>query len=248
MNNRIVLEPAFKIREMARRALADNWQKMFVGMFIYFFMSAGIMSLLNYFFSSVRRILLPTGVYMSVNVGYASWLYELAVSGALMYGLALFFLSFFRTKKIDCGTIFDGFSVFGKTFTLYLLFSVKIFLWSLLFGIPGIIAAFRYSQAFYLQADHIDWSATQCIEESKRLMVGNKGKLFYLNLTFIGWYFLASMADVIFEIFDFNGLFGILIGLITAIPVVVVDLYRAMSQTVFYELVTENLVVLENNR
>ena len=34
MNNRIVLEPAFKIREMARRAFADNWQNMFVGIFI----------------------------------------------------------------------------------------------------------------------------------------------------------------------------------------------------------------------
>ena len=28
MDNRIVIEPAFKIREIARNALAGNWQRM----------------------------------------------------------------------------------------------------------------------------------------------------------------------------------------------------------------------------
>lgn len=245
MNNRIVIEPAFKIREIARNALAGNWQNMYAGIFVYFFMLSVIMELLDFFFSTVRTIVLPTGMYVNVSVGYASWLYQLAVSGALVYGLAMFTLAFFRRREVNLGYIFDGFGVFGKTFVLYLLYSVRIFLWTLLFIVPGIIAIYRYSQAFYLQVDHPDWSATQCINESKMLMIGNKGKLFYLNLTFIGWYFLANLPAVIIGTLDLHGLAGILLWIIGSLPVLIVDLYSIMSQTVFYELTAGNLVVTD---
>lgn len=79
-------------------------------------------------------------------------------------------------------------------------------------------------------------------------MLGNKGKLFYLNLTFIGWYILASLPSMLTDLFDTTGIISVIIWLIMSIPLVAVDLYRFMSQTVFYELVTENLVVVGNNR
>lgn len=248
MDNRIVIEPAFKIREIARNALAGNWQRMFVGVFIYFFMLSGMMALLDVFFFTTRTFVFPYGQRVEMFIGYGSWLYELFVKGALTYGLSMFLLTFFRKKETDCGMVFEGFSIFIKTFLLYLLYAVKVFLWSLLFGIPGIVASYRYSQCFYLQADHPDWSASQCINESKRLMLGNKGKLFYLNLTFIGWYILASLPSMLTDLFDTTGIISVIIWLIMSIPLVAVDLYRFMSQTVFYELVTENLVVVGNNR
>jgi len=248
MDNKIVIEPAFKIREMARKALEGNWQKMYLGVFLYFFMLTGIMELLDFFFSTVRTIFLPTGQHINVAVGYASWLYEIAVRGALIYGLSMFMLAFLRKKVIDYGTIFDGFSVFGKTFVLYILYSIKVFLWSLLLVIPGIVATYRYSQAFYLQVDHADWSASQCINESKFVMTGNKGKLFYLNLTFIGWYLLASLPGTVILELEFGGIFGLVLWLIASLPVIIVDLYSIMSQTIFYELATGNLVVLRETR
>ena len=246
MNNRIIIEPAFKIREIARNALAGKWSIVYGGMFIYFIMSSGIMQLLDFFFSTIRTVLLPSGQYINVSIGYASWLYQLAVSGALMYGLAMFTLAFLRKKETDCGYIFEGFGIFGKTFILYLLYTVKIFLWSMLFVIPGIVATFRYSQAFYLQVDHHDWKASQCINESKILMVGNKGKLFYLNLTFIGWYFLANLPAIIIGEISPGGIVDILLWIVGSLPVLIVDVYSFMSQTVFYELVTDKLVVLDS--
>lgn len=46
-------------------------------------------------------------------------------------------------------TLLDGFSVAGRLILCQIIMSVKIFLWSLLFVIPGIVAAYRYRFAYY---------------------------------------------------------------------------------------------------
>ena len=185
MNNYIIYEPAFKLREIARDALRGKWGQMFTGMLIYFALSTVMQNILDYFFSYVRYIPLPTGQYFEVNVTYAGGLYNLLVMGPLTCGLAMFLLAFFRERSINYSLNLEGFSMFWKTFTLYLLYSVKVFLWTLLFVVPGLIAILRYSQCFYLRVDHLEWTASQCIRESSRLMVGNKAKLFAVMLSSI---------------------------------------------------------------
>ena len=123
--------------------------------------------------------------------------------------------------------------------------SIKIFLWSLLFVIPGIIASIRYSQAFYVMVDHPEYSANQCLEESKRLMMGNKGRYFYLTLTFIGWYLLATMPSAIFTQVSGSGIGNVIFIIILNIPALFVDAYINMAYTAFYELATEKLVVVQ---
>ena len=61
---------------------------------------------------------------------------------------------------------------------------------------PGIIAAYRYRQAIYLLIDHPEMSVMDCIRESKRMMAGHKWELFVLDLSFIGWGFLSSLAMI----------------------------------------------------
>ena len=48
----------------------------------------------------------------------------------------------------------------------------------------------------YLLLDHPEMSAMDCIRESKRIMSGNKGQLFVLDLSFIGWWILAGIPIV----------------------------------------------------
>lgn len=245
MDNRIVIEPSSKIREIARKSLAGNWKQMFVGLLIYFIMLTGISTILNSFFYSIRYIYLSSGQYVPIRITYAGNLYMFLVEGALTCGLAMFVLAFFRTRKIDYSLTFEGFSMYGKAFCLFLLYTVKVFLWSLLLVIPGIIAAFRYSQCFYLRVDHPEWTASQCINESKRLMNGNKGKFFCLQLSFIGWYILANIPGSLFAQSEVSGLAYSAIFLILSLPVVVVDLYLETANVAFYELVTGNLVVID---
>ena len=59
--------------------------------------------------------------------------------------------------------------------------SLFIFLWSLLLIVPGIIAAIRYSQAFFILADDPSKGIRQCMDESKAMMNGNKMKYFCLS-------------------------------------------------------------------
>lgn len=69
-------------------------------------------------------------------------------------------------------------------------------LWSLLFIVPGIVKAFAYAMTPFVQVEHPDWNAEQCITESRRLMDGNKWRYFCLNLSFFGWWALCIAASV----------------------------------------------------
>lgn len=70
-----------------------------------------------------------------------------------------------------------------------------VFLYFLLLIVPGVIASFSYAMAPLLQVDHPDWSPRRCLDESKRLMEGNRIRLFTLGISFIGWYLLAALAS-----------------------------------------------------
>lgn len=243
MNNYIVYEPSAKIREIARQALKGNWPKMFVGVLIFYTLSTFISEILDSFFVIVRYIPIY-GEYFRAEIPYAGALYEFLVMGPLMCGFAMFMLTFFRDKKVNYALNLEGFGMFGKTFCMYLLYSVKVYLWSLLFVVPGIIAVYRYSQCFYLRVDHPDWTASQCINESKRLMRGNKGKLFCLQLTFFGYALLASLPYAIFDNFtETEGMTYVLIASLLWLPMLVVNLYIETATVTFYEIVTRNLVV-----
>ena len=56
---------------------------------------------------------------------------------------------------------------FGNAFVLNLLITLKVIAWSLLFVIPGIVAAYRYSMATYIMAENPGMQATEAIERSK---------------------------------------------------------------------------------
>ncbi len=245
MGNHIVMESASKIREIARNTLSGNWKPVVLALAVYYLLTGGASEFLDYFFSYTYTIPVDLSEDLAYNIGYGGTIYSILVGGPLSFGLAMYLLTFFRTKKSDMTLLFEGFSYFKKTFFLYILMNIKIALWTLLFVIPGIIASFRYSQAFYVMIDHPEYSANQCLEESKRLMMGNKGSLFYLNLTFIGWYLLASLPSALFGTFSELTILGLFIDLLLTVPMFFVNAYVQTSVVAFYELLTEKLVVVE---
>ncbi len=76
----------------------------------------------------------------------------------------------------------------------YFLMEIKVFLWFLLFIIPGIIKAFAYALTPFLLVDCPELSALQCIKLSNQMMKGHKFDLFYLYLSFIGWILLSILT------------------------------------------------------
>jgi uncharacterized membrane protein len=72
-----------------------------------------------------------------------------------------------------------------------ILVGIFTMLWSLLLIIPGIIKGIAYSQTFFLLKDNPEFSALEAITESRKRMKGYKWKYFLMNLSFIGWVFIA---------------------------------------------------------
>lgn len=117
------------------------------------------------------------------------------VIGPITYGLAKTEMNVVTGKKAqaDLADIFSGFSeCFTQSVVLWLLQTIFLSLWSMLFVVPGIIKYYAYSMAFYVQAHSENKNWRYALKESQRLMYGNKFKLFLLDLSFIGWYILGS--------------------------------------------------------
>ena len=76
-----------------------------------------------------------------------------------------------------------------------------IWLWSLLFVIPGIIKSYEYRLVPYIMSENPAMNFKDAQAESKKLMTGNKWKTFVLDLSFIGWDILSLMTWGLLEIF-----------------------------------------------
>lgn len=234
MEQIIVTETSKNLRALGYEALSPNKSFSMKGALLY-----------------IMAIMLPATLLMVIfpqSVGdVASSLYSLLVSGPFTLGITFFFMNIFRKKEAALGDIFYGFDHFIKAFGLFLMVSILVFLWSLLLVVPGIIAGFRYSQAFMIMVDHPEYSVMDCINESKRLMAGNKMKLFYLSLSFIGWILLFMILP--FGILTALSLMGVLEsalasqGLALALNVVYIWLlaYMMLTLVAFYEILTGNL-------
>ncbi|MGQ0440558.1 DUF975 family protein, partial [Bacillus sp. B-TM1] len=85
-------------------------------------------------------------------------------------------------------------SKFIKSFLLYIVVNIYIFLWCLLFIIPGIIKSFSYAMTYFIINDHPEYSINQAITESRRMMDGHKMEYFILCLSFIGWFILSCIT------------------------------------------------------
>ncbi|WP_237179194.1 DUF975 family protein [Paenibacillus sp. MMS18-CY102] len=115
-------------------------------------------------------------------------------SGAIMLGFSGFFLSLARYERPAATTVMSGFPQIWRAFCLWFFVSLFTFLWMLLLIVPGIIAKYRYSQAYYILLDNPEIGALEAIRRSKEIMAGNKGRLFVLQLTFIGWHILSLIT------------------------------------------------------
>ena len=80
-----------------------------------------------------------------------------------------------------------------KVWGMFLMFFF-FFLWSLLFIIPGIIKLFSYAMTPYILEEHPELSANDAIDRSRAMMKGHKFDLFWLLLSFIGWFILTLLT------------------------------------------------------
>ncbi len=183
----------------AREALSGNWGIAILGYLLYailigsFYLFIGISGFAVGITSGIIGAD-PEAAMLPVQL-FANGV-SLLITGPLVVGICGFFLGIAQEREEGASLeeLFVGFRRFGKSFVVYFFTCLFIYLWSLLFIIPGIIAAFRYSMAFFVVADDPECGPFEAIRRSKEMMKGNKWKFFCLHWRFLGWAILSSLT------------------------------------------------------
>ncbi len=155
-------------RQVARELMGSRWKTYGLGMLL------------------VMLISMVVGM-----IPYVGTLASLLITGAFSLSFALISLAFIKGQDIEIGNIVDGFKNYANATILALHQGIVIFLWTLLFIIPGIVMGYSYHMVFYILAENPGMSSKEAMEESKSLMEGHRFELFKLQLSFIGWTILS---------------------------------------------------------
>ena len=140
------------------------------------------------------------GIYqLLIAIITAGMIFSLGVAIALFFlgsiislGYRKFHLDLYDPEKTaSLGTIFHYFPHWKVAVLTRLRRTVIIFLWSLLLIIPGIIATYSYAMTDCILAENPSLTPKEAMARSKALMVGNRWRLFCLELSFIGWVILC---------------------------------------------------------
>lgn len=125
---------------------------------------------------------------------------------------------FYIKNRKDEGEVHHIFYLFShsylNTVKIMVIMYVKLFLWTLLLIIPGIIKTYEYSMIPFILAEYPDISTEEAFAMSKRMTDNEKLEMFILDLSFIGWYLLG--------------------GLLCGIGVILVSPYKQATQTELY--------------
>jgi len=143
------------------------------------------------------------------------------LSAVLSLGLIKFFMNFCRNQKYQISNIFWGFMnhpdktivatllmtliimalVIPGTalFVVYaimpntLLFVVALLV-TIVCAIFMIIVSLAYGMVYYILGDEACDSAIDALRKSREMMKGHKGRLFYIQISFLGWYLLSTLS------------------------------------------------------
>lgn len=119
----------------------------------------------------------------------------LILGGPFYLGYAFFIDEIYRGERPNIMTLFKAFNdKIVNAILLGLVSQIYLILWSMLFIIPGIIKSFSYSMIYFIQLDNPDMHYEDVITRSRKIMNGNKGRLFGLYLSYIAWFVLVILT------------------------------------------------------
>ena len=108
-----------------------------------------------------------------------------------------------REHKTSFTKVFFGFAGGNYGHFAGAMFSrnIKVFLWSLLFVVPGVIKSLSYKMVPYILAENPSISKERALELSSQMMDGHKKDAFKLTLSFMGWNVLSMFTLQVLGVF-----------------------------------------------
>ncbi len=131
---------------------------------------------------------LAISTMLALFLAIAGALLKIFLGNVLVVGGNSFFIEN-RTKKAGMKTLLSPFRSghYGNVVLTMFLMNLYIFLWMLLFIIPGIIKTYEYFMVPYILAENPGMDRREAFAISKRMMDGEKWNTFVLGLSFFGW-------------------------------------------------------------
>lgn len=97
-------------------------------------------------------------------------------------------------EKVSVKDLLHGFKDYIRVLAGHFLVGLYTSLWTLLFIVPGLVKTYSYAMTYYILNERDDVKANEAITMSRRMMKGNKWRLFCLDLSYIGWMILCALT------------------------------------------------------
>ena len=155
-------------------------------------------------------VLMAVGIVLVIVILIAlaiSYVLLFFVSNVVLVGGSRYFtLCHFDIDHVEYNEIFSGFKKKHYMNIVKIMFfkDLYVFLWSLLFVIPGIMKLYEYRMVPYILGENPEIDKETAFRLSSEMMEGEKFNAFVLDLSFIGWNFLSLLTCGILSIFYVN--------------------------------------------
>lgn len=189
------------LRARARQMLSGQWGMAILVTFLASVLGALLTSSgsdFNFNLDAEVMETLPKAVrtYLAIaaSVGGTLGMIQFVLGGVVQLGYCKYLLKLHDGEHADIKDLFSEFNRFADGFILSLLRMIYIFLWTLLFIIPGLVALYKYAMAPFILLENPGMKPNDAITASKEMMDGHKGELFWLGWTFLGWSLLSALT------------------------------------------------------
>lgn len=247
------------LRESFRRVLSGKWfwRILVVSMLLgtvnnlanqlvdEIFVKYGIQTWFDYLEAKIRALLsgvdcaVPSqAIAMQMNGATAFSVFMALIFG----GIALFGMTSVTLKSAkleDRGWFRDSLAGFARPLGLaWLGFAVmfRVTVLALFFILPGIVASYSYSQCWNIKVENPDWTPSQCIAASRRMMRGNRMQRFTLDVFFLLVGLWIALVFVIVAKFLPQAESAVAVMVWIAYPILVLlGMWLAVARAVFYK-------------
>lgn len=178
-------------KNAALSRIQGNWSPLVIASIIYVLVIAAICGA-----SSLPALFNPASIATELGSTGATFLLAIFLASPLELGFANAMRVFFESNDLDCTNNMVRFSTTNYLHKVLGMFfmGLKVCLWTMLFFIPGIVMSFAYAMTPYILEENPELSAWEASTRSREMMKGHKFDLFYLYLSFIGWFILCLLT------------------------------------------------------
>lgn len=175
-----------ELKERAKVSLKGKYGDAIAVMGIEYLINVGVEILITFIMGICAVIGFGTGAISLLSI-----ILSFAVTGLIGFGKISFYLKLSRNEDVNYREVFSKFELCLPYILISVTTGIFVFLWSLLFIIPGIIASLSYTLVYYIKLDNPELDTMEVINKSKEMMNSHKMDYAILSLSFIGWSILG---------------------------------------------------------